>query len=159
MKGERQQRILQIVQEKVIQTQDELAEALRAAGFEVTQATVSRDIRELGLIKVAAGDGTYRYAVPPQPLGHEALKRVRRAFQEYVVAVDHSGYLLVVKTLPGTAHAVAAALDALRLEDIVGTVAGDDCIVVITRMGPRQPPPRPVRQLLERFAAWREGRE
>lgn len=157
MKEERHEAILRIVRDQSIGTQEQLAAVLRQSGFEVTQATVSRDIRELGLIKVPAPEGGYRYAVPPRPLPIDALGRAQRTFSEYVTDLRYSGNLLLVKTLPGGAHIVAAALDGLDLDEVVGTVAGDDAVLVVVTDGRERPAPGAVTRLFEQFTQWRQG--
>ncbi|MBI4276889.1 MAG: arginine repressor [Armatimonadetes bacterium] len=131
---ERERRIREIVARKSIDTQEALAEELRRVGLAVTQATVSRDIKRLGLVKVATERGTYRYAFPEEaaPAG-DAQERLHRAFDEFVEGVDSGVGLVVVKTLNGRANAVAAAIDEVRWPDVVGTVAGDDTIIVVPR--------------------------
>lgn len=133
MKNKRHSAILKIIREAPVGTQQELLEELAGRGFRVTQATVSRDIKELRLVKVASSLGGYRYAAGGGPAGEELAKRARRAFKQYVMDVDWSGNLVVIKTSPGTANAVAAALDELRWPGVVGTLAGDDSILVVTR--------------------------
>ena len=145
MKAERHARILAIIRDKVIETQEDLARELARDGIEVTQATVSRDIKELGLIKLPIGDGKYRYTMPRTESPNEAQARLERLFKDSVINVDHSENLIVIKTLTGNAHAVAAAIDAVDLEGIVGTIAGDDTILVVVR------PKSRVSALLERF--------
>lgn len=151
MKARRHQYILSIIKEHVIETQEELVEALRALGLQVTQATVSRDIKELRLAKVATADGRYRYALPPQPAegGQEAVQRAQRAFDDYVLGIDFSGNLLLIKTLPGSAMVVAACIDALGIDGILGTVAGDDSILVVTRDPERRSPTGPTAEVFK----------
>lgn len=156
-KEERHRAILNIIREKPIGTQEELADELRRAGFAVAQATVSRDVKELRLVKVADDGGGYRYAVPPSALPPDALGRLQRAFRDYVVDVGFSGNLLLVKTLPGSAQVVAAALDSVEVEGIVGTVAGDDAILVVLADGRSQPPPGLPSRVYRTFQAWRQG--
>lgn len=125
-------KIREIVASREIETQEELVRALRESGFQVTQATVSRDIKELRLIKTPTGDGRYVYALPPeQPGSSEA--RLRRMLPESFVAMDRAENLIVMKTLPGNAHAVAALVDNLEWTEIMGTIAGDDTILIICR--------------------------
>jgi len=133
MKAKRHAAILRIIQERVIQTQDELTRELHRAGIEVTQATVSRDIKQLGLVKEPDGGGTYRYCLPRARSNTGIQERLRRAFNDYVVGVDYSGNLVVIKTMPGTAQGVAAAIDRMEWPEVVGTVAGDDAIIVVIR--------------------------
>ena len=132
-KAARHARILDIIGRQAIETQDELAEALRQTHIDVTQATVSRDIKELMLIKVPVGDGRYRYAYPASKDALFSNKRMERLFQDSVTGMDFSENIIVVKTLPGTANAVASALDHAGWPDILGTVAGDDSILVVVK--------------------------
>lgn len=132
-KAARHARIRDIIGRQAIETQDELAEALRQMHIDVTQATVSRDIKELMLIKVPIGDGRYRYAYPASKDALFSNKRMERLFQDSVTGMDFSENIIVVKTLPGTANAVASALDHAGWPDILGTVAGDDSILVIVK--------------------------
>ncbi len=135
LKAERHRLILSIIAQQPIETQEELVAALRARNLHVTQATVSRDIKELRLAKVAMPNGRYRYALPGS-VGdgdEDPMRRLQRAFEEYVHEVDASGNLIVVKTEPGCAPLVAAAIDGLKLGEIIGTIAGDDTILVVVR--------------------------
>lgn len=129
---QRQQAILRLVRDRRVGTQRELATALRRAGFDATQATVSRDIVELGLVKVRAPDGKHRYAAAPEPVGANGEARLRRFCEDYPVEAGRADALVVVRSLPGTASALAAAIDACRLDDVVGTLAGDDTVFVAT---------------------------
>src|SRR5690606_27730838 len=125
-----------------IETQAELLERLRAEGFVATQATVSRDIAELGLVKVRGASGKSYYTRPPQPPASEVLERTRWALREYVVGIEFSGRLVLLKTLSGRAHAAAAAIDEYNPPGVLGTVAGDDSVLILVR--PREPaPPAP----------------
>lgn len=125
-KRHRQQTLLRLVAERRLGTQDELVRALRGAGFHATQATVSRDIVELGLVKVAR-DGVHVYAAPSAPTGGGA-DRLRRFCEDYPVDVALAGTIVVLRSLPGTANALGAAIDAAQLDEIVGTIAGDDTV-------------------------------
>lgn len=131
-KAERQAAILDIVEGRAIRTQEELAEALRDRGLEVTQATVSRDLRELGLARVADGEGS-RYVATVHEAEGAAVTRVRNALREHVRSIEFVDVLGVVRTRPSTAPLVAAAIDGARYEEVAGTVAGDDTVLVITR--------------------------
>lgn len=131
MKVKRQNKILEMIERYNIETQEELIEKLRMAGFEVTQATVSRDIHELKLTKQQLSGGGYRYMVPAE--GGEGVKIYDKAVAGSVKSVDYSMNNVVVRTYPGMAQAVAAGIDTLRDENILGCVAGDDCIIVVTR--------------------------
>jgi len=132
MKKSRHAKIVEIIEKNAVETQEELAGFLKEAGFDVTQATVSRDIRELKLSKVPAGNGRQKYVVLTQDdnrLGDKFIRVLRDAF----VSMDMAQNILVVKTVSGMAMAVAAALDALKFEEIVGCIAGDDTIMVAVR--------------------------
>lgn len=145
MKALRHARIKEIIDNQAVETQEDLAEALRRKGIEVTQATVSRDIKELMLIKIPAGDGRYRYAFPPEQNIVYSQNRLERSFQDSVVGLDYSLNLIVLRTLPGMAQAVAYAIDSVKWSEILGTVAGDDTICVIVK------PPEAVTAVLAKF--------
>lgn len=132
MKARRQAKILELIRHSVVETQEDLAEALGRQGIPVTQATISRDIKELHLNKVPTGDGRYRYAFPEESPSVSWDKR-RRIFQESVLGVDLSGNIIVVKSLPGTAPGVASAIDHLGWTEMIGSVAGDDTVIVIIK--------------------------
>lgn len=127
MKAKRQTKILELVQAHEIETQGELTKLLGKAGFDVTQATVSRDIHEMKLTKIASAAG-YKYAMPLR-YDHEGVTRLKRVFWDGFVSMDYAGNLLVIRTFNGMAMAVAAALDGMQLPDIVGTIAGDDVVM------------------------------
>ena len=131
MKAKRQRLILDIIQSMQIETQEELARELERRGMPVTQATVSRDIKELGLIKSPTADGRYCYALPDSAPG--GRERLRRLFRESLLDIDTSENLVVVKTLRGTAAAAGEAIDQLGWPEIVGTVAGDNTVLVVVR--------------------------
>ena len=132
MKAKRQALIREIVEAQSIQTQEELAEALRAHGLVVTQATVSRDIREMHLLKVLAEDGSYRYATMEKS-DTGMNERLIRMLSESVVEMNSAGNLIVIHTLPGSAHVAAEAIDNLKWPETIGTIAGDNTILVIVR--------------------------
>jgi len=132
-RADRDRRSREIIARHPVGTQEELAGALRRRGLAVTQATVSRDIKRLGLVKMTMGDGHPRYVAPDRPSPIDVLRRLRHAASEYVLSVDAGEDLVVVHTLTGRANAVAAAIDEMRWNDVVGTVAGDDTIVVVPR--------------------------
>ena len=130
MKISRQDAIKKIVDKQVVETQADLADALLRAGFDVTQATVSRDIKEMMLVKVPDASGKYRYAFPKE---HEKLltpDRMERTFRDSILSVMSSENMVVVRTLPGTAQAVAYAVDYLKWPEVLGTVGGDDTIFI-----------------------------
>jgi transcriptional regulator of arginine metabolism len=132
MKRTRHDTIRDLIQKNDIETQEELAEQLRLAGFEVTQATVSRDIRELRLLKTSAGAGRQKYVFLPQNDSYLGEK-YRRILQDGFISVEAAQNILVVKTVAGMAMAVAAAIDALKLNGVVGSIAGDDTIMIAVR--------------------------
>ncbi len=132
-RAERERRIREIIAQHAVETQEELVDLLRRQGLAVTQATVSRDIKRLGLVKVPSGDGGSRYAAPDRPSPGDVVRRLQHAVREYVRSVDAGEDLVVVHTLTGRAHAVAAAIDEMQWEDVVGTVAGDDTILIVPR--------------------------
>ncbi|NGZ74178.1 transcriptional regulator AhrC/ArgR [Saccharibacillus alkalitolerans] len=132
MKGQRHIKIREIISNRDIETQDELVAALRTAGFQVTQATVSRDIKELLLIKVPLDDGRYKYSMPTDQR-YNPVQKFKRALVDNFVHIDHSGNLVVMKCLPGTANSIAALLDNMEWPEIMGTISGDDTILLICR--------------------------
>ena len=130
MKQSRQSAILNIIQNRRIETQEELAEALREEGYAITQATVSRDIKQLRLVKVLSPSGGYRYAQPEEK--DTALsERFVRLFLASVVSIDYAGNIIVVKTVAGSANAAAEAIDSMHLQEVLGTMAGDNTVLVI----------------------------
>ena len=133
MKFKRQAAILDIITSNEIKTQEELSAHLRDRGYNATQATISRDIKELRLIKVASHSGGYQYSTPDQSSTATHMTRLKNIVRECVVKVDRAQNLVVLKTLVGMAKAAAAAIDAMKIRDIVGTLAGDDNILVILR--------------------------
>ncbi|TMC78769.1 MAG: arginine repressor [Chloroflexi bacterium] len=128
-KHHRQQALLRVVSGQRLSTQADVVRALRRAGFAATQATVSRDIVELGLVKVAR-DGTHAYAPPSAAAPGGGIERLRRFCEDYPVEGALATNLVVLRSLPGTANALAAALDASSLEEVVGTLAGDDTVFI-----------------------------
>jgi transcriptional regulator of arginine metabolism len=132
MKNSRHTRILEIIGDNVIETQDDLIEKLRESGYAVTQATVSRDIKQLGLIKTATKNGGYKYTVARnENSGNE--NKLKTIMRETVLSAQEAQNIVVLKTFSGMANAAAAALDALAGEAIVGSIAGDDTIFIVTR--------------------------
>lgn len=128
MKTRRQARILELIREKDVETQTDLLELLKADGFHVTQATVSRDIKEMRLIKVQDSTGAYRYAA--EAVSNEEQQAHAYLFSTAVLSVDHARNLVVVKTQTGMAQAVCAALDATERPGVMGSIAGDDTIFI-----------------------------
>lgn len=135
MKGKRLTLIRQLVKTHSVETQEELVELLRQRyHLVVTQATISRDIKEIGLLKITMENGRSRYALPGV-VGQitPSLEKVKRALLDNLVSIDHAGNLIVLRTMPGNAHSIAALLDAMGWETVVGTLAGDDTILIILR--------------------------
>ncbi len=125
MTNERQQKILELVQSCEIETQSELAKRLAATGIQATQATLSRDIRKLGLTKEPAGGGHQHYVLP-KVIAVDAQTRLRTIFRESVVSVTRAQNLVIIKTLPGLAPAACAAIDKMEIQGLAGSIAGDD---------------------------------
>ena len=135
MKSKRQEEILRLIGEHDIETQEQMLDGLRACGIRATQATISRDIKELNLVKQPAGNGAYRYVVAQsarQP-HHNFAGRLRNIFREGVTSFDYAQNIVVVKTMPGLASAAGAALDGMEIEGVVGSLAGDDTVILIMR--------------------------
>ena len=132
MKSNRHQKIIELVDNYEIETQEELADRLRQEGFQVTQATVSRDIRSLKLSKVSYGSGRQKYVALKQDDTRLSAKYIR-VLKDGFISMDKAQNILVIKTVSGMAMAVAAAVDAMEMEEIVGSIAGDDTIMVAVR--------------------------
>lgn len=130
MKGKRHTKIMEIIESQNIETQEELIDRLREAGFEVTQATISRDIRELKLAKVMCETGNYKYVLP-KPGERDGQHLYNKALTGSIRSVESAMNDIVIKTYPGLANAVAAGIDALHEHDILGCVAGDDTIIIV----------------------------
>lgn len=132
MKTRRQTKILELIKKYEIETQEDLSAYLEREGYQVTQATVSRDIRELKLTKVSLSNGRQKY-VALLETNEDLSQKYERIFRDGFISMDIAQNILVIKTVPGMAMAVAAALDALQLQEIVGTIAGDDTIMCAAR--------------------------
>ena len=130
MKNRRQDKILELIVQYDIETQDNLIERLQAAGYPATQATISRDIRELKLSKVMTGEGTYKYVRPTMTTVNT---RFNSALVESITGVDCAGNIVVIRTASGMANAVATGIDSIKSNEILGSVAGDDTIIVVIR--------------------------
>ena len=131
MKARRQSVVLEVVQREPVKSQEQLRRRLRAAGFDVTQATLSRDIRELGLVKGGA-DGAYQ-AVPREAAnGHGGRSLLHRALTDYLTRIDRVQQLVLLRTGPGQASLLGVAIDSARVPEVVGTLAGDDTILAVT---------------------------
>ena len=131
-KGQRHIKIREIITNNDIETQDELVEELKIAGYNVTQATVSRDIKELHLVKVPLTDGRYKYSLPADQR-FNPLQKLKRMLIDAFVRIDAANNLLVMKMLPGNAKAICALIDNLDWEEILGTIGGDDTCLIICR--------------------------
>lgn len=132
MKSKRQAKLIELIQHQEIETQGELTHLLAEAGFDVTQATVSRDIRELKLTKVPSAGGSQKYAMSAT-LDDQSMERLNRVFRDGLVSMDYANNLLVIRTFNGMAMAVAAALDAMRYPEILGSIAGDDVVMCVVK--------------------------
>lgn len=131
-KGQRHIKIREFITSQEIETQDELVDLLRESGYNVTQATVSRDIKELHLVKVPLSDGRYKYSLPADQK-FNPLQKLKRALMDAFVKIDQASHFIVMKTLPGNAQAIGALIDNLDWEEIMGTICGDDTCLIICR--------------------------
>ncbi|HHY73101.1 MAG TPA: transcriptional regulator ArgR [Bacillus bacterium] len=131
-KGQRHIKIREIIANHDIETQDELVEILKNQGYNITQATISRDIKELHLVKVPMADGRYKYSLPADQR-FNPLQKLKRSLIDAFVKIDSADHLIVMKTLPGNANAIAALIDHLDWDEILGTIGGDDTILIICR--------------------------
>lgn len=128
----RQLKLIEIINKNEIETQEALAEALRNEGYLVTQATVSRDIKDLGLIKVMTPNKTYKYAQPAST-EQKSSGKMLNLFRECVISIDYAGHLIVIKTVSGVANSAATLVDKLNFPEVMGCVAGDDTILVVIK--------------------------
>jgi transcriptional regulator of arginine metabolism len=144
MKARRQSMVLDVIQRQPVRSQEQLRRLLRAAGFDVTQATLSRDIRELGLVK-GGTDGAYQPPMSQAPNGNTPKSLLNRALADYMTRVDRVQQLVIVRTGPGQAQLLGVALDSARLPEVIGTIAGDDTILAIA------PDARRARALVKRL--------
>ena len=133
MKAKRQAKIMEIISTSNVETQEQLLQELQEAGFSCTQATISRDIKELKIVKEMTNFGTYRYSITEKELGNPFSDRLNTIFRECVTSYDYAQNIVVIHTLPGLANAAGSALDAMKAEYILGTLAGDDTVVAILR--------------------------
>ena len=132
MKNDRQTAVLQIIEETAVETQEQLMQLLAVRGFACTQATVSRDIKQLRIIKELGPNGVYRYATAPKPAEHTFSAKLNLIFRQCITSVDYAQNMIVVKTMPGLANGAASAIDKLNIPEMLGTLAGDDtCFVVL----------------------------
>ena len=133
MKTQRQAMILEIVTNKDVETQEQLLAALQDAGFRGTQATISRDIKELRIVKELTSFGTYRYTLSGKEMGGTFSTRMNTIFRECVTGFDYAQNIVVIHTLPGLASAAGSAVDAMNMSFILGTLAGDDTVIIVMR--------------------------
>ena len=133
MKSQRQAKILEIISTKNVETQEQLLDALQKEGFRGTQATISRDIKELRIVKELTNMGTYRYSAAVSEIDSSFTNRLNAIFRECVVNFDYAQNIIVIRTLPGLASAAGSAIDAMNMSSIVGTLAGDDTVMVVMR--------------------------
>ena len=133
MKSQRQAKIMEIISNRNVETQEQLLAALQEEGFRGTQATISRDIKELRIVKELTSLGTYRYTISSSDLGSSFSARLNTIFRECVFSFDYAQNIIVVRTLPGLASAAGSAIDAMNLNMIVGTLAGDDTVMIVMR--------------------------
>ncbi|CAM5203939.1 Arginine repressor OS=Ureibacillus acetophenoni OX=614649 GN=argR PE=3 SV=1 [Ureibacillus acetophenoni] len=131
-KGQRHMRIREIIANHNIETQDEIVDRLREAGYNITQATVSRDIKELHLVKVPLQDGRYKYSLPADQR-FNPLQKLQRSLSDAFISIDGASHFLVLKALPGNGNAIAVLIDQLDWNEIIGTISGDDTILIICR--------------------------
>ena len=134
MKSKRQEEILRLIAQQDIETQEQMMAALEAVGIKATQATISRDIKALNLIKQPSEQGVNRYVAAPAPQAHHSFSgRLRHIFREGVTSFDVAQNIVVIKTVTGLAQAAGAALDGMAIEGFVGSLAGDDTVILIMR--------------------------
>ena len=133
MKFQRQAKILELIETHDVETQEELSSLLCRTGYVTTQATVSRDVKELRLVKVLTPDGKYKYSVSAKDAEGEFSDRLKNIFWECVTGIDYAQNMVVIKTLPALGSAAASAIDSIRIPDILGTLAGDDTVFVVMR--------------------------
>ncbi len=133
MKAKRQAKIMEIISNINVETQEQLLEKLQEAGFTSTQATISRDIKELRIVKELTSFGTYRYTTATKEVPTSFSTRLNTIFRECVTDFDYAQNIIVIHTLPGLANAAASALDAMHMSVVLGTLAGDDTVMVVMR--------------------------
>ena len=135
MKSQRQAKIIEIISTRNVETQEQLLAALQEEGFRGTQATISRDIKELRIVKELTSMGTYRYTTSANEVSGSFTSRLNMIFKECVVSFDYAQNIVVIHTLPGLAAAAGSAVDAMNLSAVLGTLAGDDTVMVVMRDG------------------------
>ena len=133
MKSKRHEKILELIRDNDIETQEQLLQQLQECGFNTTQATISRDIKQLRIIKELGPNGTYRYSASAKPVEHAFSSKLNIIFSQCVTSVDYAQNIIVIKTLPGLASAACSALDSMRIDTLVGTLAGDDTAFLLMK--------------------------
>ena len=133
MKSQRQAQIMEIISTRDIETQEQLLEALQKAGVTSTQATISRDIKELHIVKELTKFGTYRYTTASKEVSGSFSNRLNTIFRECVTGYDYSQNIVVIHTIPGLANAAASSIDAMAMSFVLGTIAGDDTVFIVMR--------------------------
>ncbi len=133
MKSQRQAKIMEIISNRNVETQEQLLAQLQSEGFRSTQATISRDIKELRIVKELTSFGTYRYTAASDEVTGTFSSKLNTILRESINNIDYAQNLIVVRTLPGLASAAASAIDAMNLSVIVGTIAGDDTVMIVMR--------------------------
>ena len=133
MKSQRQAKIIEIISNRNVETQEQLLAALQQEGFRGTQATISRDIKELRIVKELTSMGTYRYTTPTNEMSSSFSSRMNTIFRECVVSFDYAQNIVVIRTLPGLASAAGSAIDAMNMSLVVGSLSGDDTVMVVMR--------------------------
>ena len=133
MKSQRQAKIIEIISTRNVETQEQLLDALQKEGLRATQATISRDIKELRIVKELTSIGTYRYTTTASEVSGSFSSRLNTIFKECVVSFDYAQNIIVIRTLPGLASAAGSAIDAMNLNSVVGSLAGDDTVMVVMR--------------------------
>ena len=133
MKSQRQAKILEIISNKNIETQEQLLAELQVEGFRGTQATISRDIKELRIVKELTSFGTYRYSAASGEVAGTFSSKLNTIFRECITGYDYSQNIIVIRTIPGLASAAASALDAMNMSVVLGTIAGDDTVFIVMR--------------------------
>lgn len=133
MKATRQAKIMEIISTQDVETQEQLLQHLQEAGFHSTQATISRDIKELRIVKELTSLGTYRYCAAAKEVPNTSLGRLNTIFRECVTDFDYAQNIVVIHTMPGLASAAGSALDAMNMSVILGTLAGDDTVFIVMR--------------------------
>lgn len=133
MKSQRQAKILEIISNRNVETQEQLLEQLQKMGFQTTQATISRDIKEMRIVKELTSFGTYRYTAATEDVSGTFSSRLNTIFRECITSYDYAQNMVVIRTLPGLASAAASAIDALNMSVVVGTIAGDDTVFIVMR--------------------------